>query len=163
MTMILNIYLTTTDINALKKIMQKYLVSLSTIADKVIFEFLKAVNHTKDDDKKPENFEKLKNGYLYTIYENTRTSIKPRIYKELPKLDKRLATNCLKMYARNSWNLIFKNKSDVDRMLSAIDYDLKEVYDQFYNYNEQLRNSIRVIKENKDYIERLQNNVNRNK
>ena len=41
-------------------------------------------------------------------------------------------------------------------MLSAIDINLKEVYDQFYNYNEQLRSSIRIIKENKDYIERLQ-------
>lgn len=150
------IYLTTTEINTLKKIQQKYLVSLSTICDKVIFNFLKAFNKTEDEDKNEDVAKDIiQKKYIYSIKENNRTTIKPRIYKHYPSLDQHLATTCLKLYANKDFKRVFKDKKTIDQMLSGIDIDLIKTYDHYYNYNETLRNSIRVIKENKDYIERL--------
>lgn len=157
------IYLTEIEKIKLKKIQQKYIVSLSTICEKVIWNFLRVVNrYCNADDLDLDKIEKIKKKeYLYSIKGNQRTSVKPKDLKPF-KIPAQWITNTIKMYANNSWKEVIKNKDAINRILSGIDLELKNTYDRYYNYNETLRNSIRVIKENKDYIERLQKKVKEN-
>ena len=151
----INIYLTDEEKEYLQKKRNKYKVSLSTIADKLSKITIYAFIHGAD---KPTQ-DKL---YNEKLYENkgSRTSIKPKhentekdLIKELVKNKIIFYTNVLKIYA-NKDIAKYVNKDYVDYYYQEIDKELNKCKEQYWDYNNFIRNSRRNLKENKEYYKK---------
>lgn len=145
--MTVNIYLTKEEKSKLKELQERYKVSYSTIADKVIFYVIQAW---------PKDNTEITDKYLYDQdkNKNIKTSIKPRIFKggldNIPNKN-RVATNCLKMYLKKDIKNYF-NQVATQQIYSKVDTELRKTQEIFWNYNQKIRTEMRFLKENKEYL-----------
>lgn len=147
----INIYLTKEEKNELEKIARKYKCSISTIADKVCTYTYYVLTHGQGN-------EILFNQYLA---KGIKTSIKPKCYdpKENPLANTienkdMFTTNCLKIYVAKNIGQYLENKEYIQVYWNKINRDLMQVKEQFWNYNNFIRSTMRSFKENKDYYKR---------
>lgn len=141
---VINIYLTEEEKQILNKKQQWYKCSMSTIAETCILKIIKWC-----DEK---NKEKILNERLYTR-KGQKTSLKPKCYKYF-KLKPLVAETCIKLWIKKDLRRVIENNEDCNRAYSEIDEKLNKTYEPFWNYNETIRNTRRMLKENLDYWER---------
>lgn len=141
----INIYITQKTYNKINEIKQKYKVSLSTIIDKGI------------ESIKANNIVKLKMKYYYP--NEKKTSVKPRMTNTLNGFkDSEISmiySNFIELYINDSWKDIGLTAEEVKRIKNEINTKLQKAREQFWNYNEVIRNTARAMKENKEYYERI--------
>ena len=114
-----------------------------------------------------------KEKYIFSTRDRNRTSVKPRmldIYSTNQKT--KIINNLVHIYINRDFGIYadetmkalgikeekkgeMKNKVITD-YLNTIQRELENRIDMYYLYNETTRNQIKFIKENKDYIEKLQ-------
>lgn len=114
-----------------------------------------------------------KEKYIFSTKDRKRTSVKPRmldIYSTNQKT--KIINNLVHIYINKNFSIYAdetmkalgvkqekkaetKNKVITD-YLNTIQKELESRVDMYYLYNETTRNQIKFIKENKDYIEKLQ-------
>lgn len=147
------IYLSETELAKLKKTASKYRVSLSTLADVIIFETYKALKH----GKKTTNEELEKNYFIKSPFIK-KTSIKPKCFKEkevmygLIKNRSIYTSNALTIYANGRIeDYIEKGKDDY---YNNINNKLNAIKEQYWDYNNFIRCQRRNLKDNKEYYKR---------
>ena len=151
----INIYLTPEERKLVDQKMQWYKVSLSTLVDKCVIFFAREINDV--DIKKM-----LLMDYYYKPKGKIKTSCKPRYFKGMEKCFKhpnRFATNCLLIWIKKDIKQLSVNGKTLepkkaDKIYSLIDNELNKTVDKFWNYNEQIRNMRRMLKDDKDYWKR---------
>lgn len=142
----INIYYTNLENLELDKISDKYKVSKSTIADKVLFYFTKYLLA----EKKENIIEKLQTEYYYNEDANTKTCIKPKgqdnkenvIYGLYTKNKSRAYTNVIKIYLKKH----IKNhltEEHTKMFYQELNTSLQKIYEPNYNYNKFIRNMAR--------------------
>lgn len=155
--MLVNIYLSAKDRDELKKISCKYHVSMSSIAEACRNNLAFYSNYFKDN-------------YIYDEKFSTNSKIRPRI-DNMPKISNNQAshifTNCLKLYARKDKQKFFdimpKDIQDhllqkpnlIHELFNNITNELQRKRDDFWNYNQMVRNTARACRENKEYLEKI--------
>ena len=154
----IDIYLTKEQKQELDKISQKYQVSLSVIVDKVAHRYFQLFVMKGQDP-----FKTMTEKYIYNE-KGYRTSVKPKYYKDFIKSyepvikikgwQSKLFTNLIKIWLKNNEYRWIDEKDIINKFRNMINSDLQKTYDQYWNYNEQIRNTRRMIKENKDYWKR---------
>lgn len=148
----INIYLDPEDRKAIDKKMSWYKVSLSTIVDKVC----EILIHELGKDKF-----KLYNEFYYKPRGKLKTSCKPKCFNGFKVIidgknkTNIICTNCLLVWLRKDVNKITDDTSLVNRIYSLIDNKLNNTIDKFWNYNEQLRNTRRMIKDDPEYWQKV--------
>lgn len=146
----INIYLTDEQKKAIAKKCAWYKVSTSTIVDKCVWRIM-----SESSDAEFKN--SLMLDFFYKDEGRLKTSVKPKIFSEALmncKKPNRLATNCILLWLKKDLKNHIKDEKLCQRIYSLIDDDLNKAYDKFWNYNEQIRNMRRMLKEDKDYWKR---------
>lgn len=146
----INIYLTDEQKKAIAKKCAWYKVSTSTIVDKVVYRFLSEIK---------EGYDEFRNSlfidFLYRDTGRKKTSVKPTIFKSFKFTHpNKLATNCLLVWLKKDLKRFIQDDKKCQRIYSLIDDDLNKAYDKFWNYNEQIRNMRRMLKDDKNYWKR---------
>ena len=113
--------------------------------------------------KGQDPFKTMTEKYIYNE-KGYRTSVKPKYYKDFIKSyepvikikgwQSKLFTNLIKIWLKNNEYRWIDEKDIINKFRNMINSDLQKTYDQYWNYNEQIRNTRRMIKENKDYWKR---------
>ena len=152
----INIFLTKDEKSQIETKMRHYHVSMSNIAQKVSWAILKAIIQklTLNEDVKSQ----ILDGYLYPSG-NYKTSIKPQDKDTIEQFTQKKSifyTNCLKIYVNRELKKYF-NDDGCQMIQNYINDELQKSKETFYDYNNFCRNSQRYNRENKDYIERMQN------
>lgn len=140
-----NIYLKKDEKILVKKTCQKYQLSITTLADHISQVMVKYMTG--------ENKLKAITEYLYKIdHKAEKTSIKPRNWDFMnhPQI---WFTNMLKIYIKKDWQKINDEKDKISKMTSELDEELRNTFDPFYNYNQLLRTTRRMLKENPNLLE----------
>lgn len=152
----INIYLTKQEQKQAKEIQLKYKVSLSTLVDKVCYATYHAIKHYPIKET-----EKLTNEY---IGQGSKTSVKPRclldqkeyLYQVFANERNKniFATNSLKIFLSKSYKQYFDEKG-LQEYYQKIDKELTKADDKNWNYNDQLRSMVRLVKNNKEYFKKF--------
>lgn len=146
----INIYITTTSEKRIKEIAKKNHVSMSTTISELVFCF-------------SEILPKLQDKYLITINDGNgkKTSIKPKFYQDQKKLfdDRKrnmAITNLIYVFTENKLEE-YSTKDRTQHLKKVFYSTLQKRKEIYYNYNEQLRNNIRMAKDKKfmAYMEKL--------
>lgn len=154
----INIYLTKDERKQLDIIKSKYQLSLTTITDILCFE----TYHTFIQLGNEEQIRKLTEEYIYK--NGAKTSIKkPNVMKSNgifkdTKKKSRFATNVLKIYLYKDIKNYTEDKELISSFYNKVNEKMTKTQDQYWNYNNYLRNFMRTLKDNKNYI---QENIDR--
>lgn len=155
----IDIYLTKTEKENLQKIMQKHHVSMSTIADILItttYIYLQQNGIQKNINKL------LEQEYLYKSEWDKHGTIRPKCFKEegwrnLITKRNMYTTNVIKIYIKKEISKYTNNENNKERTIlyyQAINKELMQRKEQFWNYNTFIRSTRRAIRENKDYYKK---------
>ena len=152
----INVYIAKEDRKIIDQLKVKYHLSLTTIVDiliEITYDCLKL-----NADK--ETTERFTTSYLYI--RGNKTSIKiPRHYKldQYENVDKsRFASNCLNVYLKHEINLFITNKDILEGKYgywNRINNEMEKRYDNRWQYNENLRNQVNIVKQNKEYFRKI--------
>ena len=154
----INVYLTKQERKMIDDLKAKYQLSLTTITDILCFQTYHAM-------LLEENKNQSKKGLRHTLTETYmherggKTSIKkPKILKQnslfgnFRKKD-RFATNVIKIYLYKEIDKYITDKEIIQKEYwNAINNKFTTTRDEFWNYNNFVRNMRRGLKENKDYF-----------
>lgn len=154
----INIYLNENYRDQLKTLMNKYKISMSTIVDILTFQTFYGITHYSIN--KIEN-EKIMTEYI--IKEGLRkTSVKPKNAQNIDMFIK--STNdkaTLSIFATNSIIIYLDNKIDnyLDQegrkyYYKKINQEMQKTKEEFYNYNNMIRSTMRFLKNDKEYIKK---------
>lgn len=127
---------------------------MSTLADVIIFETYKQIlqnGKIKNQD--------LEENYLIKYAFITKTSIKPKCFKEgvlkdAIKNKNIYATNALEIYISKRIE-DYVNEKGKNEYFNNINNKLNEIKEQFWDYNNFVRSQTRFIKKNPQYAKRL--------
>lgn len=149
----INIYLTKEQKKKADKVRIKYKVSLSTIAGIVAYEL---ANRLIKCDRR-DYLEKLQEDYLQKNG-TYKTSIKPReiLNGALNGIQKKnlYTTNALIIYLDGKVREYLDNEN-CNKYYAQIDKKLNEAYDIYWDYNSNIRQQRRMIKQNKEYWKKV--------
>ena len=147
----INIYLTNEQRKMLDQKMSWYKVSLSTIVDKICNIFNKELGKEKI---------KLWTEYIHKPKGN-KTCCKPKYFENLrikingkDKTDM-FCTNATKIWLLKELKTLDINEKRQQRIYSLIDNELRNTIDKFWNYNETIRNTRRMIKDDPEYWQKV--------
>ena len=170
----INIYLTENEKNEFHTIQNKYKISMSTIADKICFYFYKQTIHNPMD---VELCNKLQNEYIqfdktgkiiegYKKEERrSKTSIIPKCFNEkdgimyynIKNPNKSIyITNVMYLYITKQLDK-YITKKGLQIFYNDINTEFSKTREQFWNYNNAVRNQTRAVRQNKDYYRRIVN------
>lgn len=144
------VYITKEQKKKADKIRNKYKVSLSTLAGIVSYELANRLVKEKKEDL----LKQLQEKYIQEKG-NYKTSIKPREICGKDQYLNQLITN-KNTYTSNALIIYLDGKiknyiDDTDHYYSAIDKKLNEAYDIYWDYNCNIRNQRRMLRQNKEY------------
>ena len=153
----INVYIAKEDRKKLDEIKVKNQLSLTAIVDiliEITYDCLK-LNCNEETMKKITN--------MYVYQRGNKTSIKiPRSYKRntmYETVDKsRFASNCLNIYLKKEINIFIKNKDILEGKYgywNRINQEMKNRHDPKWQYNENLRNQVNIVKQNKEYFKKI--------
>lgn len=154
----INIYLTKQNKTKADKLRIKYKVSLSTIASIVSFSLLKYINLYNQNE-----LEKLKTEYIVSKQASTtyKTSIKPRNFTKGSYLGDMLETN-RNCFVSNALLIYLEgliknylNPQQSNKYYAEIDKNLQETFDTYWDYNANIRNQRRMMRQNKEYWKKV--------
>lgn len=158
----ITIYLDKKILNQVKIKAKKYHISLSTLAN----ESVKILKVWGNPEKQKEN---LKEIYLTNIKLETKTKKNDPNYKNQIIKTTLKPRNELKIKI-DSWDLTlaleiltnkeirskcFETKEKEQTYLTKVNKNCMEIKENYYNYNERVRNFTKFIKQNPDYIKKL--------
>lgn len=157
--MTINIYLSTKTQDLLKETQKKYHVSISTIAQII-------TNYVKPNIL--EYGHDILNTYIDKDHRN-KTSIKPSNLKETDDFFKKINfsketashiySNLLYLFANEMWMDLFNNEikssKDLNKHIKDINKELANKKEIFWNYNNRLRETVRIVRKEKDYFQRI--------
>lgn len=150
----INIYLNQEEKEKIEDLKAKYKCSLSTICDKVVFYTYKALLHYSNNEN---NIENLQNQYIDNK-NNKKTSCNPKCFNDREiftsiKNKNLFTTNCIKIYLAKSINKYVKEEG-IKEYWKDINSALQKTKEQYWDYNHFIRNEVRMIKHNKEYLKR---------
>lgn len=156
MTKTINIYLTKDEKQKAHKIQSKYKVSLTTIADVIIWVSYYALLHYS---KVLKANDQLANNYIEN--KGTKTSIKtPKCLKENELMTCLIGnkamiytTNVLRLYL-NKTIKEYLTEEGINYYWNKCDQKLQEIQERFWDYNNFTRMTRRNLKENKEYYKK---------
>lgn len=128
---IINIYLTQEQKSKLNSICYKYQVSISTIAENLLFLF------TKYQLRKEEDYKKIGKEYIYEDVKGSKTSIKPRgiltggLYENMTKA----YTNVVNIYLRKDIEK-YIGKEQLQDFYNDLNKKLQTTNEPNWNYNQ---------------------------
>lgn len=160
----INIYITEKTKNELLHYCKKYSVSISTIADKLTNILL-----TKTSLKET-TFTWIINGTLNKNYldkeTKNKTSIKPRINDEYLNFlentkdtanKSRYYSNILYLLANQERLKQYYTEEQINLIKMSLGNQLANTKEPRYNYNQELRKQVRIVKQNRDYFNKILN------
>lgn len=149
----INIYLNKQEKLTANKVSSRYRVSMSTIADKCSYWLFYLITKYGSD----ELMDQLTNEYIDSKG-NYKTCIKPKNKDEYIgqaiKNPSRFYSNALKIYLNHKIKDYISNNDAVNLYYNKIDQELQKAEDPYWNYNQQIRNFRRIIRQNPDYIKK---------
>ena len=154
----INIYITAKHKAELDRLRSKYKVSLSTLIGKLSFAFINSLNKYGDFNK---TLEALSNSYLQK--DNTyKTSCKPRELNETLantiKNKNCFASNLVYIYLEKQIKN-YVNDKGLTEFYMILDRELQKATDIYWDYNQQIRNTRRMLKQNKEYFKKALESV----
>lgn len=153
----INVYIEKDDRKKIDDLKVKYKLSLTTIVDILI-------EVTYDCLKLNCNEDILNKFIKQNLYvQGNKTSIKmPRSYrknKEYENVERnKYANNCLNAFIKKDIVKFIQNKDILEGKYgywNRINQEMKKRYDPKWQYNENLRNQITIVKQNKDYFKKI--------
>lgn len=163
--MTVNIYLNKKTKEQIDEILKNYKVSLSTFTEKLV---KVSTQKPTSDETTTATIQAILNGKLIDGYidkqDKFKTSIKPRendistILEKTQKLEyrTRLYSNLLFAYIYYIDSGIY-TKEQHNEIKQRLGNELSKVKEQRWNYNNNIRNTIRVVKHNKEYFRKILN------
>ena len=147
--MIINIYLTHDQKVQLNAMSQKYKVSISTIADNVLFYLTKGIIQSYEGEKiaaeQISTIQEIKNGQIYKDKGQKKTSIKPKgeIVKFKFYNNLRYAyNNAIKIYLHKDLDK-YLTKEQINYFYQSLNTALQKTIEPNYEYNKFIRNMAR--------------------
>lgn len=155
--MTINIYLSQTTLDRLNDMRKKYHVSISTIAQ-ILSDYIRP------------NINNYPAEFLMTYIDKEhrlKTSIKPNNLKETEDFFKKIQfsketashiySNVLYIYAKEDFNYLFQGATEKEckKWAKEIENELIKRKDIYYNYNNNIRNTLRIIRKNQEYFKKV--------
>ena len=153
----LYIYIANEDKKKIDEVKIKYKLSLSAIVDILIYVTLDCLTCNADKEVK----EKFTTKHLYPLINKTSIQMPKRYKKDLnfKNVDKtRFANNCLNAFIKKDIAKYIKNADILNGKYgywNRIHQEMQKTIDPRWNYNENLRNQVMIVKKNKEYFKKI--------
>lgn len=155
-----NIYISKEERQQLKRIQQKYCLSLSALINQIYWPIFKlAAQHG-------QTLKYLNDKKTFKGYGKFKTSIKCN-WKPYEPQDHSfnqtiIITNIVKCYLYNDYKRITNDQEAINECKNTIENNLTKAYDPYWNYNDVLRANIKFWKENPKYMKEQGKNEQKN-